>query len=51
MKYSSIRGDRPTVKCLIVQASGWTRVDHFFFRIENEKKTTEKSIVKIDMPL
>lgn len=45
MKYSSIRGDRPTVKCLIIQASGWTKVDHFlFFHIENEKITVRNRL-------
>lgn len=39
IKYSSIvRRDRPTVKCLIVQANGWTKIDIIFFRIRKSRK-------------
>lgn len=50
-KHSSIPryGDRPTVKCLIVQASGWTKVD-LFFASSRRRNETIACRIQIDAP-
>lgn len=38
------RGGRPTVKCLIVQATGWTKVDLFFRVVSQAKRESTETI-------
>lgn len=48
-RFPNFLGDRPTVKCLIVQASGWTKVDPFlsFFFFPRAKRNAETIFVTL----